>query len=229
MKLYPLILCIILFAGAIFLSGCGSGSGDDCANYCYQQDYPNCTAGGWEVSGTYPDCTCNYICPEGGYDEAQPAETEEESADEETSDESAAAFATVTHAYVDAVPVNWDGDPAMDGIIVYPKLKDASDESVHYEGINIPVDIEVWTMKFDENMVEVKDRRIYSTSVTIDSWESGHVVDDLMTTMGIQISYDLMPTLETESAYGGVYIKMHMPDGTVYDASQPVGVLVKAI
>ena len=127
----------------------------------------NAPTGGWEVSGTYPDCTCNYICPEGGYDEAQPAETEEESADEETSDESAAAFATVTHAYVDAVPVNWDGDPAMDGIIVYPKLKDASDESVHYEGINIPVDIEVWTMKFDENMVEVKDRRIYSTSLIL--------------------------------------------------------------
>ena len=59
----------------LFISGCGS-SQDDCANYCFQQPHSDCAAGGWEVLGTYPDCTCNYICPEGGNTaETQPAET----------------------------------------------------------------------------------------------------------------------------------------------------------
>lgn len=59
----------------LFISGCGS-SQDDCANYCFQQDYPNCTAGGWEILGMYPNCTCNYICPEGRDYEPRPVEIE---------------------------------------------------------------------------------------------------------------------------------------------------------
>jgi hypothetical protein len=39
-----------------------------------QQEHSDCAAGGWEVLGVYPDCTCNYVCPEGGYDETQPVE-----------------------------------------------------------------------------------------------------------------------------------------------------------
>lgn len=237
MKLYPLALCFILIAGAIFLSGCGS-SQDDCANQCMQQEHSNCTAGGWEVLGTYPDCTCNFICPEGGYNdyESEPETSGEESAGQEITEEPAAVFATVTHAYVDAIPDTWDSESNLDGIIVYPKLKDASEESVQYEGIDIPVDIEVWTTKFDENTVEVKDRMVYSTTFTIDSWEYGHVIDDIMTTdeditieRGIKIPFESITTLETDSPYGGVFIKMHMPDGTVYEASQPVGVQIRAL
>lgn len=69
---------LLYFSMAVLLlliSGCGS-SQDNCTNYCLQQPHSNCTAGGWEVLGMYPDCTCNFICPEGRDYEPQPAEIE---------------------------------------------------------------------------------------------------------------------------------------------------------
>lgn len=218
MKLYPLLLCLILVAGAIFISSCGSGStsSESDTGVSSEGDISSEESAAAETS--------------------EPETSGEESADQGITDESAAAFATVTHAYVDAIPDTWDSESNLDGIIVYPKLKDASEESVHYEGINIPVDIEVWTTKFDENTVEVKDRMVYSTTVTIDSWEYGHVIDDIMTTeeditieRGIKIPFESITTLPADSPYGGVFIKMHMPDGTVYEASQPVGVQIRAL
>ena len=108
-------------------------------------------------------------------------------------------------------------------------MKDANEETVQYEGTEIGVDIEVWTTKFNENAIEVKDRMVYSSTVTIDSWEYGHITDDIMTDRGIRIPFESISTLPTDSPYGGVFIKMHMPGGIVYEASQPVGVQIRGI
>ena len=52
-------------------------------------------------------------------------------------------LATATHASVDnSGGKNWDADLEDDGIIIYPSLKDAKDETVNFEGIELTVDIE---------------------------------------------------------------------------------------
>jgi len=58
---------------------------------------------------------------------------------------------------------NWDEDAEEDGIIVYPELKDSREETVEFEGIELKVDIEIWTLKWDtETFKQVTDRLVYS-------------------------------------------------------------------
>lgn len=216
MKLSPFLLCAIVIISVIFISGCGSGatSGAD-------------TESSSEGSMGSEDTTSPEDIP--SLENASELSGQEEAASPEGIAEGSDPFSTVTHAYVDAVPTDWDGDGAADGIIVYPKLKDTNEESVHYEGIELDVDIEVWTTKFNEETIEVKDRMVYSSTNQIDSWEYGHITDDLMTDRGIRIPFESISTLPTDSPYGGVFIKIHMPGGTVYEASQNVGVQIRAI
>jgi len=74
---------LLLFSMALllFISGCGSSEDRNCIEQCMKQDHADCIAGEWSVSGTPPDCTCDFICPEGGNnnDEIQPVEIEEPS------------------------------------------------------------------------------------------------------------------------------------------------------
>lgn len=46
----------------VLVSGCvDTGTTTTCAQYCQDQPHIQCT-GSWDISGTYPDCTCSWIC-----------------------------------------------------------------------------------------------------------------------------------------------------------------------
>lgn len=132
-------------------------------------------------------------------------------------------LATATHAYVDATSKNWDADAEKDGVIVYPELKDANDETVKFEGVELDVDIEIWTTELDEDWKEVKDRKVYSGSGTIDSWKDGNFMFD----GGIRIPFEDIKTVASDDEYGLLLIKIHTPDGKVYEAKQDFGVRIK--
>lgn len=70
-------ILLLLLLIAMLISGCG-GSQDKirCIDYCMQQPHAECI-GQWQASGTYPDCTCNFICTEENIVEVQPDEIQE--------------------------------------------------------------------------------------------------------------------------------------------------------
>jgi hypothetical protein len=44
-----------------------------CDQYCQTQPHPSCV-GAWNISGTYPSCSCGYVCPPQKNETAAPAE-----------------------------------------------------------------------------------------------------------------------------------------------------------
>jgi len=154
---------------------------------------------------------------------AQPSENSQV---QEVSNEEVQAeiLATATHASVDSSGgKNWDADLEDDGVIIYPELKDANDETVKFEGVELPVDIEIWTTKMDDSFKEVKDRMVYSGSGTIDSWKDGNFMFD----GGIKISFDDIKAVESDSDYGALFVKIHTPDGQVFEAKDTMGIRIK--
>ncbi|MBI2548458.1 hypothetical protein HYW21_03845 [Candidatus Woesearchaeota archaeon] len=131
-------------------------------------------------------------------------------------------LATAVKAYVDASSKNWDEDLQDDGIIVYPELKDASDNVVKFEGIELKVDIEIWTKKLNEDFKEVKDRNIYNGSGIIDTWKDGNFMFD----GGIKIPFDDIKVIESDRDYGELYVKIHANE-KVYEAKSLMGVRIK--
>lgn len=131
---------------------------------------------------------------------------------------------TATYASVDSSGGrNWDADVEDDGVIIYPGLKDANDNTVKFEGVELKVDIEIWTTKMDDNFKEVKDRSIYSGTGTIDSWKDGNFMFD----GGIKVSFDDIKAIESDSNYGALFVKIHTPDGRVFEAKDSLGIRIK--
>ncbi len=154
---------------------------------------------------------------------AQPSET---SQIQEVSNKEIQAeiLATATHASIDSSGgKNWDADLKDDGVIIYPELKDANDETVKFEDVELQVDIEIWTTKRDDNFKEVKDRMIYSGSGTIDSWKDGNFMFD----GGIKVSFDDIKSVESDSDYGALFIKIHTLNGQVFEAKDSLGIRIK--
>lgn len=57
-------LFFLLILAAMLIAGCrGEKNYMTCQQYCEQQEHADC-AGEWQVLGEYPDCTCNFVCPE---------------------------------------------------------------------------------------------------------------------------------------------------------------------
>ena len=154
---------------------------------------------------------------------AQPSENSQvqEISNEE---KQAEILATATHAYVDSSGgKNWDADLEDDGVIIYPELKDANDDTVKFESVELPVDIEIWTTKMDDSFKDVKDRLVYSGSGTIDSWKDGNFMFD----GGIKISFDDIKSIESDSDYGELFVKIHTSDGKVFEAKNLMGIRIK--
>lgn len=154
---------------------------------------------------------------------AQPSENSQV---QEVSNEEVQAeiLATATHASVDSSGgKNWDADLEDDGVIIYPELKDTNDETVKFEGVELPVDIEIWTTEMDDNFKEVKDRMVYSGSGSIDSWKDGNFMFD----GGIKVSFDDIKAVESDSDYGALFVKIHTPDGQVFEAKDIMGTRIK--
>jgi len=131
-------------------------------------------------------------------------------------------LATAIIAAVDTSSKNWDEDLQDDGIIAYPELRNISDDAVKFEGIELKVDIEIWTRKIDDDFKEVRDRKIYNSSWTIDSWKYGTFIYD----KGIIIPFEEIKAVESDSDYGELYVKIYANDG-VYEAKSPRGVRIK--
>ena len=106
--------------------------------------------------------------------------------------------------------------------IVNPELKDASDDAVKFEGVELKVDMEIWTTKMNDNFKEVKDRKIYSGSGTIDSWKDGNFMFD----GGIKVPFEDIKAGESDRDYGELYVKIYAND-KVYEAKSLMRVRIK--
>lgn len=208
MRLTSIIICTILVVSITFMSGCGSSTSEEAA-------FPE----------TSPGLT-ERIEPEQGFvpgSETPP--TGIPSAPENT-EEVMVHFTGMDHAYVQAIPKDWDGDGTENGLVVYPALKDANDEMIGFQDIELDVEVEIWATRFDEATTqEIKDRVVYSKTSKINSWKDG----DPRLDGGIKIPYTEIITEATDSGYGGVAVKIHLPDGAVQEASQDVGIQIRAI
>ena len=62
------ILLIIALVSLIVLAGCAQQKTEEpkisCDEYCESQPHIQCV-GNWNISGTYPDCKCQFICSSG--------------------------------------------------------------------------------------------------------------------------------------------------------------------
>jgi len=122
-------------------------------------------------------------------------------------------FLKVTHASVSSIRKNWDADPEDDGITIHPSLRDDKDSTVYWSGATLPVDIEIWSTKYGDDFIEVKDKLVYSGSGTIDNWEDGN----MFMGGGIRIPFESMNVPVGEN-YGWTYATIHTPDGKTYSA-----------
>ncbi len=127
-----------------------------------------------------------------------------------------------THASVLVFTKNWDNDAEDDGIVVYPSLKDIDDETIEFEGVELDVEIEIWTTVF-ESFEKVKDKMVYIGTGKIDSWKDGN----FMYKGGIKVPFEDIKTTPSDDDYGLILVKILMPDGKIYEANQEFGVRIK--
>ncbi|WP_067047922.1 hypothetical protein [Methanofollis ethanolicus] len=114
---------------------------------------------------------------------------------------------------MDTIKENWDADAEDDGVTVHPDLLDQYDETVKYSDASIPVDIQIWTTKFDNNFKEQKDKLVYKGSGTITTWKDGN----MFMKGGIKVPFSSM-NVPSDEAYGWTYATIHTPDGKTYEA-----------
>ncbi|MDK2974444.1 MAG: hypothetical protein PWP08_815 [Methanofollis sp.] len=131
----------------------------------------------------------------------------------QTSTEAANDFSQVTHASVSTMRENWDADAEDDGITVHPNLLDQYDETVKYSDASIPIDIQIWTTKFDDNFKEQKDKLVYKGSGTITTWKDGN----MFMKGGIKVPFSSM-NVPSDEMFGWTYVTIHTPDGKTYEA-----------
>ena len=118
---------------------------------------------------------------------------------------------------------NWDADADDDGIIVHPKLNDESGEVVMFEGVELPVKIEIYTAEYDSKYKRVKGRLVYSGTGTIDSWKDGNIFFN----GGIKVSFDDIDTTPSDDDYGIIYTTTTLPDGRTIEAKETFGCRIK--
>lgn len=122
-------------------------------------------------------------------------------------------FSSVTHATLMVVGKNWNSDAQNDGVVIYPDLKDDGDQTVKWSGETLPVDVEIWTTKLDDNFKNVKDRLVYSGSGTISSWEDGN----MFMKGGIRAAFSQM-NVPTGESIGQTFVKIHLPNQRIIES-----------
>lgn len=122
-------------------------------------------------------------------------------------------FSKVTHAEISTMKAHWSSGAEDDGIAVYPDLLDVSGTPVTWSGTSLPVDIEIYSTKYDSSYKESKDQLIYKGTGTISSWKDGN----MFMGGGIQVPFASMKVPAGKS-YGWTYATVHMPDGKTYSA-----------
>ena len=119
----------------------------------------------------------------------------------------------VTHVDVSTIKAHWSSGAEDDGITVHPALKDVTNQIVIWSGVQLPVDIEIYSTKFDANFNQIKDRLVYKGTGTITNWQDGN----MFMGGGIQVPFASMNVPKGES-FGWTYVTVHMPDGKTYSA-----------
>lgn len=193
------IFFVVLIFGLLLFSGCtGKESSETATSY------------GGDTNADISSDTSTEDTPEIKEDNTSPPVVEETS-NKELQEE---LLTTVKTLSVFTMSDNWDEDAADDGTIVYPDLQDAQGETVEFEDYELKADIEVWTSKYDDSYNTVKDRLVYSGTSSIDNWEDGNMFME----GGIKVPYSDINTVESDSEYGILYIKIYLPDGRVLEA-----------
>ncbi len=150
---------------------------------------------------------------------ARPSKTIQET---KVSEQQLELLKKITHASVMVFTKNWDEDAEDDGLAVYINLKDANDESVKFKGVNLPVEIEIYTQEF-KDFKPVQGRLVYKGTATITSWKDGN----FLLSGGIRIPFEDIKTTETDPEWGIIYVKIHLPDGRIIEAKEDFGVRIK--
>ena len=150
-------------------------------------------------------------CVEEGGETAKPAGQIEKVTEE-------SILATAVSGSVMTMPKNWDADAEDDGIVVYPDLKDSSGGTVMFEGVELPVDIKIYTTKYTEDFKEVKDRLVYNGTATIDSWKDGNFFFE----GGIKVPFEDIKTINSDDDYGPAYDTVTLPDGGTMEIVKPI-------
>jgi len=124
-------------------------------------------------------------------------------------------FSQVTHAEVSTIHGHWSSGAEYDGISVHPSLRDVKGQDITWSGVNLPVEIEIYTTKFDTSYKEVKDKLVYKGTGTISNWQDGN----MFMGGGIQVPFSSMNVPAGET-YGWTYVTIHMPNGKTFSAKE---------
>lgn len=173
------ILAIAIAFTAIFIAGC-CGTTSSTTSYATPATTPNGVSSTGTAGTSAPVATSTTVSNTG-------------------------QFASATTLYVWTYGKNWDADAENDGLEVQAFLKDAKDEIVTWRGVTVPVEVEIWTKKMDENYKTQKDKLVYKGSGTLDDWDGA-----------IRVPYDQM-TVPSGELFGLTYVTMHTPDGKTYE------------
>jgi hypothetical protein len=114
----------------------------------------------------------------------------------------------VTRIEVTTAMAHWSEGPVSDGITVHPALLDASGQKVQWSGVTIPVDIEIYTVKFDPKERRARGQKVYGGSGTISNWTDG----DAFKGGGIRVPFYQMEVPQGER-FGWTYATVNLPDG----------------
>ncbi|MCX6697205.1 MAG: hypothetical protein NTV84_06540, partial [Methanoregula sp.] len=125
-----------------------------------------------------------------------------------TATNSQSDFSQVTHAEVSTNLAHWSSGAEYDGIAVHPSLYDVKSQTVTWSGVPLPVDIEIYTTKYDANYKTVKDQLVYKGTGTISNWQDGN----MFMGGGIQVPFASMK-VPAGKTRGVIYVTVHMPDG----------------
>jgi len=124
---------------------------------------------------------------------------------------STADFSQVTHLSASTIPAHWSSGANYDGITIHPALRDNADTTVTWSEATLPVDIQIYTTKFDNNYKEVKDKLVFQGTGQITSWTEGN----MFMGGGIRVPYSSMQ-VPAGVQYGWAIITVHTPDGKTY-------------
>jgi predicted small secreted protein len=122
-----------------------------------------------------------------------------------------ADFSPVTHVDVAVIGRDWDAVFGNDGVIIYPDLKDAKQQSVLWEGTPLVADVEIWSTMPGSDMKETKDQLVYRGSANITSWRDGKILMG----GGIKVPFSSM-SVPAGKTRGRTYTTIHVPDGNAY-------------
>lgn len=120
-------------------------------------------------------------------------------------------FSKVTHISASTIQKHWSSGAGYDGITVHADLRDSSDATIKWSGTTLPVDIQIYSTKFDSNYKKVKDKLVYQGTGQITSWVDGN----MFMGGGIKVPYSSMNVPAGEQ-YGWTIVTVHTPDGKTY-------------